>query len=68
VGARLTPEEIRESILMPDAVVAEDCPGAPCTPGLMPKTYGEQLNAMQLEILVTFLSDLGGPAEEDGGD
>jgi cytochrome c2 len=69
VGGRLTPDEIRASILMPDAVIAEDCPGAPCTPGIMPKTYGEQLNAMQLETLVTFLSGLGGPIEEsDAGD
>jgi mono/diheme cytochrome c family protein len=67
VGARLTPDEIRGSILMPDAIIAEECPGAPCAPGLMPKTYGDQLSAMQLEILVTFLSDLGGPAEEASG-
>jgi mono/diheme cytochrome c family protein len=57
VGARLNPDEIRASILTPDAVIAENCPGAPCTPGVMPKTYGEQLNAMQLETLVTFLSE-----------
>lgn len=64
VGARLTPDEIRASILTPDAVIAADCPGAPCTPGLMPKTYGDQLSAAQLETLVKFLSSLGGPAEE----
>ncbi len=64
VGARLTPDQIRESILMPDVVIAEDCPGAPCTPGIMPKTYGDQLSAAQLETLVKFLSSLGGPAEE----
>jgi hypothetical protein len=58
IGARLSPEEIRQSILMPDTVIAENCPGAPCAPGLMPKIYGEQLNAMQLETLVTFLSEL----------
>lgn len=56
VGARLSPDEIRQSILMPDAVVAENCPGAPCAPGIMPKNYGEQLSAMQLETLVEFLS------------
>lgn len=56
VGARLTPDEIRESILMPDAVIAENCPGVPCAPGIMPKTFGEQLSAIQLETLVEFLS------------
>jgi len=64
VGARLTPEQIRESILIPDAVIAEDCPDVACTPGLMPQIYGEQLNAMQLETVVTYLSNLGGPIEE----
>ncbi|HEX9924771.1 MAG TPA: c-type cytochrome [Anaerolineae bacterium] len=57
VGARLTPDEIRHSILMPDEVIAEDCPGAPCVPGIMPKTYGEKLSATQLETLVQFLSE-----------
>lgn len=57
VGARFSPDEIRASILTPDAVIAENCPGAPCAPGLMPKVYGEQLSAAQLETLVTFLSE-----------
>lgn len=57
IGGRLTPDEIRVSILMPDAVIAEECPGVPCAAGIMPKTYGEQLTAMQLETLVTFLSE-----------
>lgn len=57
VGVRLSPDEIRESILMPDAVIAENCPDAPCIPGVMPKTYGEQLSAIQLETLVEYLSE-----------
>jgi hypothetical protein len=57
VGARLNPDQIRESILLPDAVIAENCPGVPCTPGIMPKTYGDQLSDAQLETLVTFLSE-----------
>jgi cytochrome c2 len=67
VGARLAPDKIRESILTPDAVIAENCPGAPCTPGLMPKIYGDQLSAAQLETLVKFLSGLGGSTEEASG-
>jgi cytochrome c2 len=66
VGGRLTPDEMRESILAPDAVIAADCPGAPCTAGIMPKTFGEQLSAAQLETLVEFLSSLGGPGGEAG--
>jgi len=58
VGARLSPDEIRRSILDPDAVIAEACPTGPCTPGLMPKTLGDQLSGAQLETLVTFLSEL----------
>ena len=47
VGGRLTPDEIRESILMPDAVIVEDCPGAPggdrCAPN-------EMMNARRPQI------------------
>lgn len=65
VGSRLTPAEIRESILEPDAVIAEDCPTGPCQPGVMPANLGERLTAGQLETLVTFLSNLDGSGEED---
>ncbi len=64
LGARLTPSQIRESILTPDTVIAEDCPPGACAPGVMPKTFGDQLSAAQLESLVTFLSEQGGPLEE----
>jgi cytochrome c553 len=58
VGARLSLDQIRESILLPNAVVAETCPGdVPCPEGVMPQTYGEQLSALQLETLVKFLSE-----------
>ena len=58
VGARLDPDEIRQSILTPDAVIAEECPTGPCTPGVMPKDFGNRLSAIQLETLVAFLSGL----------
>ncbi|HEX6384174.1 MAG TPA: c-type cytochrome [Anaerolineae bacterium] len=58
VSSRLTAAEIRESILMPDAVIAENCPTAPCKAGVMPPNFGERLSAIQLETLVTFLSEL----------
>jgi len=56
VGAHLTPDQIRQSILTPDAVIAEHCPTGPCTPGVMPKDFGTRLSAVQLETLVVFLS------------
>lgn len=58
VGSRLTADEIRTSILDPDATIAENCPSAPCAAGVMPKDFGSRLTAAQLETLVNFLSDL----------
>ena len=58
VGARLTPDEIRQSILTPDAVIAEKCPSGACPPGVMPKDFGNRLSASQLETLVSFLGGL----------
>ncbi len=55
VGSRLSADEIRRSILLPDEVLAENCPTGPCLPGLMPKAFGDQLSAAQLELLVAFL-------------
>lgn len=64
IGARLTPDEIRQSILEPDAVIAENCPTGECLPGVMPVTLADQLSARQLEAVVTYLSNLGGPIDE----
>lgn len=56
VGARLTADQIRRSLLYPDETLAEECPTGPCLPGLMPKLFGDQLSAAQLETLVNFLA------------
>jgi mono/diheme cytochrome c family protein/cytochrome c551/c552 len=53
VGSRLSPSLIRESILLPDAKTAK---GYEKFKGLMPKTFGNQLTAAQLEALVQFLA------------
>ena len=63
VGARLSIDEIRQSILEPNAVIAEECPTGPCPADVMPKNFGERLTAAQLETLATFLSELGNPGE-----
>jgi mono/diheme cytochrome c family protein len=53
VGSRLSSALIRESILTPDAKVAR---GFEKFKGIMPKTFGDQLSAAQLESLVQFLA------------
>jgi cytochrome c len=51
IGARLDKDALRQAILDPDAVIAKGF-----TAGMMPKTYGEQLKAAELEILVNYLA------------
>ena len=53
VGSRLSANLIRESILQPDAKTAK---GYEKFKGVMPKTFGHQLTAEQLEALVQFLT------------
>ena len=53
VGARLSANLIRESILLPDAKTAK---GYEKFKGVMPKTFGHQLTGEQLEALVQFLT------------
>ncbi|MBI4419327.1 MAG: c-type cytochrome [Gemmatimonadetes bacterium] len=53
MGRRLSKDDIRESIIDPDARIAK---GYEPFKGMMPKTFGEQLNAKQLESLVNFLA------------
>ena len=53
VGARLTAAGVREAILLPDAKVTK---GFEKFAGIMPKTFGDQLTANQLEALVRYLA------------
>jgi mono/diheme cytochrome c family protein len=53
IGGRLSAAKIREGILEPDAEVAA---GFEHLKGIMPKTFGSQFNAAQLESLVRFLA------------
>lgn len=46
-------ESLRQSILDPDAVIAKGYQA-----GMMPKTYGEQMKAKELEMLVNYLAGL----------
>jgi mono/diheme cytochrome c family protein len=56
VAERLSEEEIRQSILDPDAVVS-----AGYAPGLMPKTLAEDLTKEQVNMLVEHIVSLSGP-------
>lgn len=58
VGAKLSADEIRQSIIQPEAVIAVDCPTGPCSTGVMPTTFGETLSAEQLNEVVEFLAGL----------
>jgi mono/diheme cytochrome c family protein len=53
IGQRRTADGIRRSILDPDAEVAA---GFEQFAGTMPKTFGQQLTAQQLEAIVQFLA------------
>jgi len=53
VGGRLTAAGIREAILQPDAKITK---GFEKFAGIMPKTFGDQLTANQLEALIRFLA------------
>ena len=55
IGARADAAYIRQSILDPDAVIAEACPGGACSPGVMPKAFGDLLSDDELDALVDFL-------------
>ncbi len=55
VGSRLTPEQIRESIIQPDAVIAGGF-----SAGVMPKDFAERMTVKELEMIVQFLSQQKG--------
>ena len=52
VGAK-GKEYLRQAVLDPDAVIAKGFAG-----GMMPKTYGEQLKAQELELLINYMAGL----------
>ena len=54
VGGRLTPEEIRQSILDPNAVMVEGFPPA------MPADFGTKMTVNELQMIVSFLAEKKG--------
>ncbi len=53
IGTRLSANAIRQAILEPDATITK---GYERFAGIMPKTFGDQMLATQLEALVRFLA------------
>ena len=53
IGVTKSREYLRQAILDPDAVIPKGYAA-----GMMPKTYGEQLKAQELEMLVDYLAKL----------
>jgi len=53
IGATRNKEYLRQAILDPEAVIAKGFTG-----GMMPNTYGEQMKAKELEMLVNYLAGL----------
>ena len=56
IGARRAKDDLRRAILRPNADITEGF-----EPDLMPDDYGEQLYAVELEMLVDYLAGLKGP-------
>jgi len=57
VGSRLSPDQIKESIIDPNAVIANECPAGPCPSGVMPPYFAERLTTDQIDALATYLSE-----------
>ena len=55
IGGRADAPYIRQSILDPDAVIADECPDGDCPSGVMFDTFGDTLSAEELDTLVAFL-------------
>lgn len=53
IGATRNKDYLRQAILDPEAVIAKGFTG-----GMMPPTYGEQMKAKELEMLVNYLAGL----------
>ncbi len=57
IGDRLSVEEIIQSIVEPNAVIAEDCPAGPCPKGVMPQNYAERFSEVQINTLAMYLAE-----------
>lgn len=56
-------EYIRESILLPNAVIAVQCPNGPCPSGVMPQNFGELLSEDEVNSVISYLQEVSGVEE-----
>ena len=56
VGSRLSKDQIVQSIMDPNAVIAENCPAGPCLPNVMIQNFSERLSTEQINTLAEYLS------------
>ncbi len=57
VGGRLNVDQIKQSIMQPNAVIAENCPTGPCPQDVMPQYFAQRLTEEQINTLAQFLSE-----------
>lgn len=55
IGSRLVLDDIIQSIVEPNAVIAEICPAGPCPAGMMPQNFAERLSEEQISTLSEYL-------------
>jgi mono/diheme cytochrome c family protein len=55
VGSRLTVDEIKQSIEMPNAVIDAECPAGPCPQGVMPQNIKARLTPAQIDTVANLL-------------
>jgi mono/diheme cytochrome c family protein len=60
IGTRADAAYIRESIMDPQAVLAENCRDGPCTLAEMPTVYAQTLTEDEIDALVWYLTGLTG--------
>ncbi len=58
--AKIALEFLHEALLEPDAHISTECPGGPCSSGLMPAYTVDSLGENELEAMVKFMSRLPG--------
>lgn len=57
VGSRLTVDQIKESIINPNAVIASECPAGPCPSGVMIQDFAKRLTPEQIDTVAKYLSE-----------
>ncbi len=58
-GQAANPEDyLREAITAPDAYIAPDCSGKPCSQGLMPASLAQALSPDELQAVVDYMKEL----------